>query len=96
MNELQTQISKVFVSEQILHQYTGTFEEFQFTWEGGKLYCRNTHQRDKKDMLIPINERLFKIDDQSQVEFLKDGSGSIMGIRLLWNDGWVDVIKKTK
>lgn len=59
----------------------------------GKLVCINTHNRGKKDILTPISDRLFKIDGESQVEFVLKGEQA-KEIRLLWNDGWVDVIGK--
>lgn len=96
LNDLQTKMRKIYVPEEIMRHYTGAFEEFLFTLEEGKLFCRNIHQRDKKDMLVAISDRIFKIDDQSQVEFIVERSGTVNSIRLLWNDGWVDTIKKSQ
>ena len=95
LNDLYAQMEKPHLPEETVRKYTGTFEEFLFTVEGGELYCRNTHQKDKKEKLVAINDHLFKIDGQSQVEFIIDKDGAVNSIRLLWNDGWVDTIKKT-
>jgi hypothetical protein len=67
-----------------------------FTLEDGRLFCRNTHQRSKKVRLVAITDRLFKIDNDSQVEFIKDEKGTVNSLRLLWNDGWEDIIKKNQ
>jgi C-terminal processing protease CtpA/Prc len=96
VNDLYSKVEKVILPEKILNQYTGVFEEFLFTLECGVLYCRNTHQQDKKDKLVAINEHLFKIDEQSQVEFITGKNGTVNSIRLLWDDGWVDTITKSK
>lgn len=95
LNDLRAKGGKITVSGKILAEYTGTYEEFQFTLENGSLFCRNLHRKDKKDKLVPINVALFRIDDESQVEFVRDEDGRISSIRLLWNDGWVDAIRKS-
>ncbi|WP_210464354.1 S41 family peptidase [Rufibacter roseolus] len=96
LNDLQAKTRKLALPEKTLAQYTGTFEEFQFTVEKGQLWCRNLHQKDKMDLLVPISESLFKVDNESQVEFIRDSGGSISAIRLLWNDGWVDDVNKSQ
>jgi hypothetical protein len=95
LNDLRVQRASPSLPEQTLLPYTGAFEEFLFTLEEGALYVRNTHQRDKKEKLLYIDGQLFKIDEESQVEFIRDESGAVNRIRLLWNDGWVDTIKRT-
>ena len=96
LNDLHSKMINVAVPAETLNKYAGVFEEFLFTLEDGKLYCSNTHQKDKKDMLVAINNQLFKIDEQSQVEFVIDNDGAVKKIRLLWDDGWVDIIKRSK
>lgn len=95
INDLKTQMQKITLAEKVLQTYTGTFEEFEFTLENGILFCRNTHQRNKKDRLIPIDHNLFRIDNESQVEFIK-ANGRVDSIRLFWNDGWVDTIRRSQ
>lgn len=92
LNDLSSKMAKIDVPEEKLKTYVGTFEEFVFTLENGKLYCRNTHQKDQKDALVAINDHLFKIDEQSQVEFIADKDGVVKSIRMLWDDGAVDAI----
>ncbi|MBL0881912.1 MAG: S41 family peptidase [Chitinophagaceae bacterium] len=96
LNDLYSRMRKINVPNETLKQYTGVFEEFLFTLEEGKLFCRNTHQQDKKDMLVAINDHVFKIDEQSHVEFVTDKQGMVTSIRLLWDDGWVDTVQKSK
>ncbi|MCW2950736.1 MAG: hypothetical protein JWN41_1749, partial [Thermoleophilia bacterium] len=96
LNDAYSKAPKIDISEQILKTYTGSFEEFLFTLDDGSLYCRNTHQNDKKEKLTAITEHLFKIDEQSQVEFITDKNGIVSEIKLFWDDGWVDRIKKSK
>lgn len=96
LNDLYSKYKKTIVSNKTLKRYTGVFEEFLFTLEKGQLFCLNTHQKHKKDKLVAINKHLFKIDEQSQVEFILDKQGLVISIRLLWEDGWVDSIQKSK
>lgn len=96
LNDLQAGTAGLVLSVEILARYTGVFEEFAFTLEEGRLFCRNTHQAGKKDLLVAISDRLFKIDEQSQVEFVSGEAGTVSSIRLLWNDGWIDTIKKSR
>lgn len=96
LNDLYASMVNISLPEEILTRYTGAFDEFLFTLEEGKLYCRNTHQQDKKDLLVAITDRLFKIDEQTQVEFIADGDHVVKSIRLFWDDGWVDTVKKSK
>jgi len=79
-----------------LIKFTGLFEEFEFSILNNELFCRNTHQTNKRDRLIPITSTLFQIDNESQVEFLTNDKGLYMTIKLYWNDGWVDTIQRTK
>ena len=96
INDLKTKTLKLVIPASALKQYTGQYEEFVFTLRKKELYCTNTHQKAKTDKLTPITTTLFKIDEQSQVEFIKDDKGKFSGIKLYWNDGWVDSIKKNK
>jgi hypothetical protein len=79
-----------------LIKFTGLFEEFEFSVLNNELFCKNTHQTNKRDRLVPITSTLFQIDNESQVEFIANDKGLYMTIKLYWNDGWVDTIQKTK
>jgi retinol-binding protein 3 len=94
LNDLKAKTSAIKIDSEKLADYTGQFEEFLFTSENGELYCKNTHQKDKTDKLTSITETLFRIDSQTQVEFIKDSQGKFSSIKLYWNDGWVDVVKR--
>jgi retinol-binding protein 3 len=96
LNDLKAKTTTLVIPLSLLQQYTGEFEEFSFIIKDNQLFCVNTHNKNKIDKLIPISETLFKIDVQSQVEFVKDSTGKFSSIKLLWDDGWADVIRKTK
>jgi retinol-binding protein 3 len=78
-----------------LEKYVGKFEEYSFVLVGNRLYSTNESRNGRSDKLVPITSTLFYIDRNSQVEFLRDDRGSFSKLRLLWNDGWVDVIERT-
>jgi retinol-binding protein 3 len=95
INDLQAQRGALAVDSITLAACAGSFEEFLFTVENGRLFCRNTHQRDKKDLLAAITESLFKIDEQSQVEFIRE-EGAVRQVKILWSDGWIDLIGRAR
>ncbi len=96
LNDLKAGAPDIAVPDSLLERYTGDFEEFSFRLEGRHLVCINTHRTGKIDRLVPISETLYKIDDASQVEFITDSDLRCSSIRLLWSDGWVDTISRTK
>jgi retinol-binding protein 3 len=96
LNDLKAKTSDLIIPTSVLEQYTGQYEEFLFTIKDNQLYCINTHQKDSMNKLIPISNTLFRINGQSQVEFVRGKTGKFSSLKLLWEDGWVDIIKKTK
>jgi retinol-binding protein 3 len=96
LNDLKAQTAPLSLPPAVLNQYTGQFEEFLFILKDQRLFCINTHQKRSPDELKPVSDTLFKINAQSQVEFVRDPTGQVSSLKLLWEDGWVDVIKKIK
>ncbi len=97
LNDLKTKSSSpIIVRDEVLKKYTGQFEEYVFTFKENQLYCLNTHQKKGEAVaLIPISYALFKIDATTQVEFINNGEERPLTIKLYWDDGWVDSLKRT-
>ena len=95
LNAARAAEQPVDVPASMLAGYQGTFEEYVFFVKRGRLYSRNRNRNGRTDRLVPISPALFQIDRESQVEFVRGQDGTVMEIRLLWNDGWVDRIRRT-
>lgn len=75
----------------------GQFAEFEIIIKDNKLGFRDTHQQPLEyKPMIPITRSLFQVGKDYQVEFIKDEMGEINSIRMLWDDGWTEIIKRTK
>lgn len=96
INEARAESLDVDVPVSLLDQYAGRFEEYAFSVKGNRLYSVNASRNNKTDKLTAITPTLFQLDQESQVEFVRDAGGSVNSIRLLWNDGFVDTIARAK
>jgi len=70
-------------------QFTGTFNGgINFHVENGSILCKNP-ERGGTDIfkLQPVTENVFLLDENAQVEFVKDGKGKYSSIKMLWVDG---------
>jgi hypothetical protein len=95
LNDLAATSSNLTISGATLKQYTGRFEEFLFEMKGNALYYTNTHQVNSTTKMKAIKPNLFKVDAQLQVEFIKE-TGTVTAVKLYWDDGWVDYVRRTK
>ena len=70
-------------------EFTGTFNGgINFYVESGSLLCKNP-ERGGTDIfkLQPVTENVFLLDENVQVEFVKDSKGEYSSIKMLWVDG---------
>lgn len=74
----------------------GRFAEFEITISDNQLLFRDTNQR-RKDYkkLIAITPTLFQVEKDYQVELVKDTNGKFSAIKILWDDGWTEVVQKS-
>ncbi|MFN7118165.1 MAG: S41 family peptidase [Saprospiraceae bacterium] len=96
LDELKTKTEVFTIPLNELSNYIGEYEEFVITIKDEQLICTNTHQLNKTDVLIPISATLFQVDAQLQIAYIQNTEGQYDSIQLRWNDGWVDLVKKTK
>lgn len=94
LNAARAAAHDVDVPEAVLNDYVGTFEEYSFSVRGNRLYSLNRARNGRADKLVPVTPTLFQIDRESQVEFVRNAKSVVSQIRILWNDGWVDVIDR--
>jgi hypothetical protein len=77
----------------LLKQFTGTYPDVTIYLEKNKLFCKNNHNR-KLSELLHISNSLFVLEENAQIEFLKDSSGSYSFIKIYLNDG--SIFEETK
>ncbi|WP_276483001.1 S41 family peptidase [Paraflavitalea pollutisoli] len=78
-----------------LKTLAGEFEEFVFLVRDGQLVCVNKHQSNQTNRLVSIERNLFQVNASMQVAFFVNDQGLADTVKLYWNDGWVDTIKRT-
>ena len=96
INDARAEAHRVDVPVATLEKYAGRFEEYTFSVRDGRLHVVNSSRDDKANILAPVTQTLFKLDSESQVEFVADQSGQVNALRLLWNDGWVDALSRAQ
>jgi len=96
INEARAEGLDVDVPVSTLREFAGRFDEYNFSVRENRLYGENSSRNGKTDKLKAITPTLFQIDRESQVEFVREASGAVSNIRILWNDGWVDTIARAK
>ena len=72
-----------------LEKYSGTFTGgISFYVENGCFLCKNP-DRGGTDIfkLQPVTESVFLLDENAQIEFIKDSYGKCSSIKMLWIDG---------
>lgn len=96
LNDARAAGRDVVVPVTTLERYVGTFEEYTFSVREGRLYGVNGSRNNKLTRLRAVTPSLFEIDAESQAEFLVDPTGAVTTMRLLWNDGAVDIVHRTR
>lgn len=75
--------------------YTGTFEGgLLFYVKGHDLYCKNAERGNSIFKLQHVDGNLFVLDENVQVEFLKDHSGQFSSLAMNWSNGGESFKKK--
>ncbi len=96
INVLKVEDSLANPTATILSNYTGTYTGgIHFYIENGNLLCKNP-ERGGTDIfkLKAVSDHVFLLDENAQVEFVKDATGNYSAINMLWKDG--NITQKTK
>ena len=97
INYYQSQNSPASINVSDYTQATGRFAEFEIAISDNHLLFRDTNQRTKDyKKLIPITPTLFQIERDYQVELVKDTNGHFSSIKMFWDDGWSEIIQRSK
>ena len=97
INYHQSQNSPSPISVSDYAQSIGRFAEFEIAISDNQLLLRDTNQRTKNfKTLVPITPVLFQVEKDYQVELIKDTNGQYNSIKMFWDDGWSEVIPRSK
>jgi len=78
------------VSSNVLNRFVGTYHGgLKFYIENELFFCKNGERGNNVYQLKPISETLFVLDENAQVEFMKDNTGNYSQIQLLFQNGKV-------
>jgi retinol-binding protein 3 len=72
----------------LLNQFTGYFPDVTIYLDKNKLFSKNNHNRKVSELKHIVNN-LFVLEENAQIEFLKDNSGRYSSIKIYLNDGSV-------
>lgn len=68
--------------------FIGTYQGGLFFYiRGNELYCKNAERNNQIFKLLPIKGNVFVLDENVHVEFKRDESGRVTGIKMLWSNG---------
>jgi hypothetical protein len=90
LNSLQSEIVKT-PKTLVLSSYKGVYEGgLDFYIKDNQLYCKNAENGNLVTELKYIENNLFMLDDNVQVLFEKNSSGTYSQIKMLWKNGTID------
>lgn len=89
MNDLKAKEGLPNPSGDLLNKYTGTYlGGINFFVENGALRCKNPERGGNGVFnLKPVSDHVFVLDENVQVEFLKDLAGNYSSMNMLWKNG---------
>jgi hypothetical protein len=88
LNNLRAHQSSEILDSLNLLPYTGTYQGgLYFYVLGHDLYCRNAERGNQEFKLMHINNNLFQLDENVQVEFTKESTGKFSAITMFWSNG---------
>ena len=70
----------------LLSQFTGPYPDVTIYLDKNKLFSKNNHNRNVSE-LKHIANNLFILEENAQIEFLKDSTGRYSSIKIYLNDG---------
>ena len=75
---------------------TGTYGGIVIYLDKNKLYCKNNYKGGFVSELYNLSNNLFVLDENAQIEFVKDDKGYFSQIKILVNDGNIFEEKRVK
>jgi len=70
----------------LLSQLTGTYPDVTVYIDKNRLFCKNNHSRKVTELKLIANN-LFVLEENAQIQFLKDSTGHYSSIKIYLNDG---------
>ena len=97
INYLSSKNSDLIVDNVQAEKFTGRYAEFEITLNKNDLLFRDVNQPDGQfKKMTAITPVLFQAGNDYQLEFITDEKGIYNSIQIYWEDGWLEIIKRTK
>jgi hypothetical protein len=97
LNELLANQKEEIIDAALLSSYTGTYQGgLVFYVNQSKLYCKNAERGNQVFKLSFIAGNRFVLDENVQVEFVKDSQGKFSGITMWWRNGGMSTKPKVE
>lgn len=94
LNSLRADLSPA-PDPSVLNSYAAVYEGgLEFHTKDGHLFCKNGERGNSLYELRYIDTNLFILDENVQVEFVKDAGGSYSKIKMRWKEGYISEKKK--
>ncbi len=89
INDLVAKTNPPKLNREELGKYTGTFVGgINFYVENGNILCKNPERGGTNIFkLQPVTEGVFLLDENVQIQFVKDSQGKYSSLHMLWIDG---------
>lgn len=94
LNALSVYTEKKALPASQLISYAGTYGGLIVYSKQGKLYCKNNNNGGSITELAHLNGNLFTLDQEAQVEFIKNSQEHVTGIKIRVADG--SIFEETK
>lgn len=93
--KLQWQLNDLTARQSLQTRDSASITPFIGTYQGGLffyirgniLYCKNAERNNEIFKLLPVSGDTYVLDENVHVEFKKDESGKVTGIKMLWSNG---------
>ena len=92
LNQLKALAATERQATSVLSSDTGTFGNFYFFVRGNELYCRGAVRDNNLSLLKYITGDLYQFTEYSQVQFVKNATAQVIGLKLINSMGYEDYI----
>lgn len=86
LHSLITPKDRKKVDLNLLRDFTGIYPDVTIYLENNKLFSKNNHNKNVSELKHIIKNR-FVLEENAQIEFLRDSSGHFSLIKIYLNDG---------
>jgi retinol-binding protein 3 len=96
INYLRSNTNQALPDKTTIEMLVGAYEYFNVHFENNQLYFMDTKNFDTPELMVPINDTIFQIGFDYQIEFKMNELGQCYAFQMYWDDGWTELVIKNK